>query len=78
MVKLIQLFSCIINGRLKIVYKTMTFQIKIREQIRDCFGVSPNMTLKVRTIAMFKCFVKQNNDLDKTCRYAHDIYLFQT
>jgi len=33
---------------------------------------------KFRTIAKFKIFVKQNNDSNKTCRYAQDLLLYRT
>jgi hypothetical protein len=51
---------------------------KVTVFITDWFSFCPNITSKFRAIAMFKSFVKQNNDSNKTCRYIHDLSLYQT
>jgi hypothetical protein len=44
----------------------------------EWFSACPNITSNFRTIATSKSFVKQNNDSNKTCRYIHDILLYET
>jgi hypothetical protein len=52
---------------------------EITEFYTEWFSVYPNMTSKFRTIAIFnKNCVKQNNDSNKTYRYAHDLLLYQS
>jgi hypothetical protein len=51
---------------------------KITELYTEWFIVYPNITSKLRTIAMFKNCVKQNNDSNKTYRYVHDLLLYQS
>jgi hypothetical protein len=51
---------------------------KITEFYTEWFSVYPNITSKFRTIAIFKNYVKQNNDSNKTCRYVHDLLLYQS
>jgi hypothetical protein len=49
---------------------------KIAELYTEWFSVYSNITSKVRTIAIFKNYVKQNNDSNKTYRYIHDLLLY--
>jgi hypothetical protein len=42
---------------------------KITEFYTEWFSVCPNITSKFRTIVIFKNWVKQNNDSNKTCRF---------
>jgi hypothetical protein len=51
---------------------------KITEFYTELFGVYHKITSKFRTIAIFKNCVKQNNDSNKTYRYAHDLLLNQS
>jgi hypothetical protein len=51
---------------------------KITELYSKWFSTCPNITSKFRTFAMFKSFVKQNNDSNKPCRYVYDLLLNQT
>jgi hypothetical protein len=51
---------------------------KITEFYTELFSVYPNITSKVRTIAIFKNCVKQNNDSNKTYRYVQDRLLYQS
>jgi hypothetical protein len=51
---------------------------KITEFYTELLSVYHNITLKFRTIAIFKNCVKQNNDSNKTCRYVHDILPYQS
>jgi hypothetical protein len=39
------------------------------------FSDCPNITSKHRSIDVFKTFVKQNNDWNKTCTYVHELLL---
>jgi hypothetical protein len=48
---------------------------KITELYPEWFSVSSNITRKFRSIAMFKGFVKQNNDSNKACMYVHCLLL---
>jgi hypothetical protein len=50
---------------------------KITEFYTELFSVYHNITSKIRTIAIFKYCVKQNNDSNKTYRYVHDLLLYQ-
>jgi hypothetical protein len=49
---------------------------EITEFYTKWFSVCPNMTPKCRTTAIFKSSVKENNESNKTCRYAHDLSLY--
>jgi hypothetical protein len=49
---------------------------KITEFYTEWFSVYPNITSTFCTIAIFKNCVKQNNDINKTCRYVHDLLLY--
>jgi hypothetical protein len=49
---------------------------KITDFYTEWFSVYPNITLKFRTIAIFKNCVKQNNNSNKTYRYVHDLLLY--
>jgi hypothetical protein len=51
---------------------------KITEFYTDWFSVYLYITSKFRTIAIFKNCVKQNNDLNKTYRYVHDLLIYQS
>jgi hypothetical protein len=51
---------------------------KITELYTELFSVYHNITSKFRNIAIFKNCIKQNNDSNKTCRYVHDLLLFQS
>jgi hypothetical protein len=51
---------------------------KITEFDTEWFNIYPNITSKLRTIAMFKNCVKQNNDSNKTYRYVHDLLLYHS
>jgi hypothetical protein len=51
---------------------------KITEFYTEWFSVYSNTTSKLRTIAIFKNCVKQNNDSNKTYRYIHDLLLYQS
>jgi hypothetical protein len=51
---------------------------KITEFYTEWFTVYPNITSEFRTIAIFKNYVKQNNDSNKTYRYVHDLLLYQS
>jgi hypothetical protein len=51
---------------------------KITEFYTEWFSVYPNITSEFRIIAIFKNFVKQNNDSNKTYRYDHDLLLSQS
>jgi hypothetical protein len=44
----------------------------------ELFSVYHNITSKFRTIAMFKNYVIQNNDSNKTYRYVHDLLQHQS
>jgi hypothetical protein len=46
---------------------------KITEFYTEWFSVYPNIISKVRTMAIFKNCVKQNNNSNKTYRYVHDL-----
>jgi hypothetical protein len=46
---------------------------KITEFYTELFSVYHNIISKFRTIAIFKNCIKQNNDLNKTYRYFHDL-----
>jgi hypothetical protein len=50
---------------------------KITEFYTERFSACRNMTSKFHAIAIFKSFVKQNNDLHKICRHIHDVLLFR-
>jgi hypothetical protein len=51
---------------------------KITEFYTEWFSVYPNITSKFRTIAIFGNWVKQNNDSNRTYKYAHDLLLYQS
>jgi hypothetical protein len=51
---------------------------KITEFYIELFSVYHNITLKFRTIAIFKNCVKQSNDSNKTYRYVHDLLPYQS
>jgi hypothetical protein len=51
---------------------------KITEFYTEWFSVYHDITLKFRTIAIFKNCVKQNNDSNKTYSYVHDLLLYQS
>jgi hypothetical protein len=51
---------------------------KITEFYTECFSACPNITSKLRTVAIFKSVVKENNRSNKSCRYVYDILLHQT
>jgi hypothetical protein len=51
---------------------------KITEFYTEWFSVYPNITSEFRTMAIFKNWVKQNNDSNKTYRYSHDLLLYQS
>jgi hypothetical protein len=51
---------------------------KITEFYTELFSVYHNINSKFRTIAIFKNCVKQNSDSNKTCRYVHDLLLYQS
>jgi hypothetical protein len=51
---------------------------KITEFYTELFSVYPNITSKFRTIAIFKNCAKQNNYLNKTYRYVHDLLPYQS
>jgi hypothetical protein len=51
---------------------------KITEFYTEWYSVCPNITSKFRTIAIFKNYVKQNNDSNKTYRHVHDLLLYQS
>jgi hypothetical protein len=51
---------------------------KITEFYTELFSVYHNITSKFRTIAIFKSFIKQNNDSNKTYRYVHDLLLYKS
>jgi hypothetical protein len=51
---------------------------KIAEFCTRWFSGYPNITSKFRIIAIFKSFVKENNDSNETCRCGHDLLLNQT
>jgi hypothetical protein len=51
---------------------------KITEFYTELFSVYHNITSEFHTIAIFKNWVKQNNDSDKTYRYVHDLLLYQS
>jgi hypothetical protein len=51
---------------------------KIKEFYTELFSVYHNIISKFRTIAIFKNFVEQNNDSNKTYRYVHDLLLYQS
>jgi hypothetical protein len=42
------------------------------------FSVCPNIISKCRTIAVLKNFVKENNNLSKTSKYAHYLSMCKT
>jgi hypothetical protein len=48
---------------------------KITEFYTELYSVYHNITSKFRTIAIFKNYVKQNDDSNKTYRYVHDLLL---
>jgi hypothetical protein len=50
---------------------------KIKEFYVTWFRVCSNITSIFCTTAIFKTFVKQNNNSHRTCRYVHDILLCQ-
>jgi hypothetical protein len=50
----------------------------ITEFYTELFSVYHNITSKFCTIAIFKNYVKQNNDSNKTYRYVHDFLLYQS
>jgi hypothetical protein len=43
------------------------------ELYTEWFAVCTSTTSKFRTIAIFKSFVEENNDSDKTCRWIHNL-----
>jgi hypothetical protein len=51
---------------------------KITEFYTELFSVYHNITSKFRTIVIFKNGIKENNDSNKTYRYARDLLLFQS
>jgi hypothetical protein len=51
---------------------------KITEFYTEWFSVYHNITSKFRTIVIFKNWVEQNNNSNKTCRYVHDLLLYQS
>jgi hypothetical protein len=51
---------------------------KITDSCTEWFRVCPNITLKFRSIAIFKAFIKQSNDLNKIFSYLHGLSLYQT
>jgi hypothetical protein len=46
---------------------------KITEFYTKLFSVYPNINSNIRTIAIFKNCIKQNNDSNKTYIYVHDV-----
>jgi hypothetical protein len=50
---------------------------EITEFYTKLFRVCTNITTKFRTIAIFESSVLEN-DINKTCRYVHDIGLYRT
>jgi hypothetical protein len=51
---------------------------KITELYTEWFSVYHNISSKFRTIVIFKNYVKQNNDSNKTYRYVYDLLLYQS
>jgi hypothetical protein len=51
---------------------------KITEFYTEWFSIYPSVTTKLRTTAMFKSFVRQNNDSNKTYMNAHNLLMYQT
>jgi hypothetical protein len=51
---------------------------KITEFYTEWFSVYHNITSTIRTIAIIKNWVKQNNDSNKTYRYVQDLLLYQS
>jgi hypothetical protein len=51
---------------------------KITDFYTVWFSVCPNIISIFRTITTIKNLIKYNNDSNKTCRYAHNLSLFQT
>jgi hypothetical protein len=51
---------------------------KITEFCTEWFSVYPNINSKFRIIVIFKNCVKQNNNSSLTCRYVHDLLLYQS
>jgi hypothetical protein len=58
------------------VCKDMTLH-KITEFYAERFSACPNITSEFSAMAVFISYVKQNNDLYKTRRHAHDLLLHQ-
>jgi hypothetical protein len=50
---------------------------KITKFYTELFSAFPNINSKFRIIAIFRSFVKQNSDSNKTCMYVHDRLLYQ-
>jgi hypothetical protein len=65
-----------LRQKLKIVCKYIILHI-ITEFYTEGFSVRPNITSKFHTIAIVKSFDKQNNDLNKTVTYIHDLLQYQ-
>jgi hypothetical protein len=51
---------------------------KITEFYTEWFSVRTNVPLNVRTIVIFKSFVKEINYSNKAVKYVHDNLLYQT
>jgi hypothetical protein len=51
---------------------------KFTDFYTEWFSAYHNITLKLRTIDIFKNCVKQNNDSNKTCRYSMSMISFYT
>jgi hypothetical protein len=51
---------------------------KITEFYTKYSSICPNITSNYRTTAIFKSFIKENNDWNKTCSYVHDLSVYRT
>jgi hypothetical protein len=51
---------------------------QITEFYTKWFSLRTNVPLNVRTIVIFKSFVKEINDWNKAVKYVHDNLLYQT
>jgi hypothetical protein len=51
---------------------------KITELYTKYFSACPNITSKLRNIAILKNSVKENNDLNKSSWYDHDLSMYKT
>jgi hypothetical protein len=65
--------NCIEFNNINFYNLQMRDIVKITELYTQWFSVCPNVNSKYHIIAMFKSFVKENDDSNKTCTCVNDL-----